>query len=364
MLAGEINNILAALDAAYEAAAFRKYVRGVNALYQFLETRGLYLTAADHLARALLVAQQLSPALLASTLLNSARVAEKRGDYDVAEERLREALKTCVRAPRLLADLYRLLGIVTGNRGSNVEAEDYLKKGLEIARGAGDRGREGALLERLGVVCQRRGELREAERYNLQALDAARGAGRPEVLRAALLNLGVVACQLKDYPRAEGYLREGLELAGRVEDFEKLAGLHHALGMLYRERAEGGGGDEKSLFGEAEKELLVALDHARRIGHYWYQGLVLIELGLVYLPQGRLPEATAAFSEGLSVVRPTGAHDLVALALFGLARAAAARGEGPEARRRGRASLAIYEAIGHGDAAAVRDWLKALEASG
>ncbi len=59
----------------------------------------------------------------------------------------------------------------------------------------------------------------------------------------------------------------------------------------------------------------------------------------------------------LIIARELGAAQLVATALYGLARAAAARGDHAEARRLGEESLALFKHMGHEKGNQVEQWL-------
>jgi len=89
---------------------------------------------------------------------------------------------------------------------------------------------------------------------------------------------------------------------------------------------------------------------------------MLCDRGELYLKQGQVDAARMGFEEALEQA-PEGGKDRIADALYGLARVALAQGNSIKARQQGQESLAIFESIGHGKAAEVRQWLRVLSAT-
>ena len=85
----------------------------------------------------------------------------------------------------------------------------------------------------------------------------------------------------------------------------------------------------------------------------------LYEHGNLYLQQRQIESAETAFDEMLTSI-PEGDQELFALARYGLARVAAARGDIAEAKRLGEASITVLEAMGHRNAQEIRSWLTIL----
>jgi len=110
----------------------------------------------------------------------------------------------------------------------------------------------------------------------------------------------------------------------------------------------------------AEEYLQEGLTLARKIGYRWYVSFILSKWGELYLKQQKLELASTAFVDALETGQEIGGQELVAIALYGLARVAAARGNIVEAYDQGQESLRIFETMGHRDAAKVKKWLKKL----
>jgi len=165
-----------------------------------------------------------------------------------------------------------------------------------------------------------------------------------------LSNLGAVALEEGDYAQAEEYLQEGLVLARQIGHREWMGPLLINLGLTLRKQQS---------YVRSEMYFLEGLNLARQIGKPQITANALYEYGNLYLDQQQLEAAEAAFREVLSTT-PEGSQDLIALARYGLARVAAARGNTHEVQRLGEASVTALEAMGHRNAQEVRDWLNSL----
>ncbi len=121
----------------------------------------------------------------------------------------------------------------------------------------------------------------------------------------------------------------------------------------------GGLATEQDNYVEARVYLQEALAIARQLGRPWLLGGVLYHWAELNLKQQDLATAAQAFREVLEIALG-GSQENAALALYGLARVAAARGDYVEASQKGQESLATFEAIGGRQSAEVRKWLDAL----
>lgn len=108
---------------------------------------------------------------------------------------------------------------------------------------------------------------------------------------------------------------------------------------------------------QAEEHLREGLALAREIGQRWDTCAILSQLGELYLKQDKTDLAVPLFREALEIGHDIDSQDLVASALYGLARIAKAQGNKAEALQKSRDSLVIYESIGHSKAAEVKQWL-------
>jgi len=393
LLETESNIILAALETAYELGQWPDLVRCACAFAPFLLVRGIYAAAEDHLQRAYDAAMVLGDSYgITTTLLYMGEIAQKQGNYAQAETHLQEGLALARRTgdSERISALLNDLGWVTWRRGEYARAEVYLQEGLTLARNIGDRERISGLLEVLGSLVGSRGDYAKAEAYLQEGLALARQIGDRERICTMLINLGATAAERGNFAQAKVYYEEGLVLARRIGDREQvcllLLNLGDAVGELgsfaqaetyyeeglvlarqieHREwicallinlglmtRRQGN-------FTQAERCFQESLTLAWQVGRPQMTAIVLYEYGILHLNQQQIEAGETGFREMLTIISKED-HDLLALAQYGLARVAAARGYFDEARRLGEASVTALEALGNRNAKEVRDWLNLL----
>ncbi len=352
-LAQEATNIFAALQAAFERGYPKALIRIVSGFARFLETRGLYDQAELHLQQAQQAATSLQDITgLATTLFFRGEMAEKHGHYSQAETYLQEGLGLARQAGdrARISDILRLLGVVASRRGNYDQEEIYLQEGLALARQLNDSERISGQLRSLGVHAGNQGNYEQAEVYFQEGLALARQAGDLPNISVMLSNLGHVAGALGNYEQAEAYLQEGLALARQAGHRQHESVLLATLGEMAIQQGN---------YAQAETYLQEGLTIARQIGHAWFISVMLNDWGELHLKQGRVDAARTAFEEALEQA-PEGGKDRIADALYGLARVALAQGKSTKARQQGQESLTIFESIGHGRVAGVRQWLSAV----
>ena len=395
MLDLEANNIFAALEVAYTHGQYTSYVTCANAFFHFLFTRGIYVEETmRHIEQTINVSRELhdDPAL-ANALVYQGKTAYKLGKYalaaqsllegrekaerlanvpllcealvtlgnvarwyissDQAENYLQEALILArqVGDPELTSNALSYLGSVYSDKGRFMEAEASTLEALELARSIKNSDRMAHILTNLCSIALLRSDYEQGEIYGREALELARVIGYYDLISVLLTNLGTaVADHARDYARAAGYFIEALDIARRTNDHKVISANLASLGNLAQRQDK---------LDEAAAYLREALEIARPLGDTWLLSAVLVECGELYLKQERLDEAEAAFHEA-AASSAHGNQEVVASAMYGLARAAAARGNLTEARQKGQESLALFESMGHRQTEAARTWLSNL----
>ena len=313
LLEPEISNILAALEVAHASHRREELVRGVCALAEFLNLRGLYSLAEKHLKRAYEAAQALGDDdRIVRTLLHLGPVVQSSGNLAQAEALLLEGLNLARKAnnERQICDLLRRLGGIEDDRSNFALAETYMQEGLLLARKLGQQEQLCYLLTGLGVLAGKRGDVVQAEAYFREGLDMARHIGNQERIAVDLLDLGRVQFERGNYRESESYYRE-------------------------------------------------CLDVARRFGYDVVYGVALIYLGLLTMKQGRLAQSRDYLQDALAFLRRVNRHPWLEEALLFRGDLAAAEGdlEGAETFYREGLELAqrfeyrgnigeLYEALG------------------
>jgi tetratricopeptide (TPR) repeat protein len=217
----EVQNILAAFQAAFDQGMHTELVRGVDAFFGFLEARGLYAVTETHLGRAERAARVASdePALM-TILRCRGVVAQHLGHWGQAEACLQESLDLArsVQDHEVVVATLESLGKVAFDRGNYAGAETLYREGLALACENGDRESHISLLECLGWVEGGRGNYARMEDCLVESLDLARDAEDREKTCLLLSSLGLAAVNRGNWRQAQTYLQEGLALAREADD--------------------------------------------------------------------------------------------------------------------------------------------------
>lgn len=351
----EYDNIMGALAAAQEHQLNPFFVNGVTAFYHFLEARGRYDVAESLLDHARQMAEEQEDMPNRVFILRcQGRIAERRANYDLAEQYFEAGLSLARNATEIpagngvVSDLLRALGVLAARRGDYGLAEAYYQEGLLLVRQLDPGDTLGQLLRGLGVEAFSRGDYTRAEALIEEGLALPYAGGDQERQGALLWALGLLAADQGDLTLAEGYLRQCADLARELGQLDRLTQVLRDLGIISREQGE---------MEQATMYLREGLAVARELGHTWRINRILIELGNLCLDMGEVAEAETAFSAVLQIAREAGSQVMTAHALFGLAQVAAQKNNPAAAQRTGREALALFRQIGHHQAGDVQDWL-------
>ncbi|MGB0386624.1 MAG: tetratricopeptide repeat protein [Ardenticatenaceae bacterium] len=337
----ETNNVVRALEVAFDRNMHTALVQGTNLFYDFLFVRGLYGVAKTHLLRAEQTARTLDDDIgLVTTWLYLGSIASHKGNYTQAEAYFREglALAQKIGERKRISDLLSGLGLVAKNRGEHQQAEAYYQKALVLGREIGDRKRISALLARLGVLADNFGHYARAEKYLLEGLKLATETGNRETKSVLLANLGLVANRRQNYEQAEEYLLEGLTLARKIGHSVNIISLLSNLGLVTRRRSK---------FKEAKEYFLEGLTLARQIEERERVITLLANLGRVTGESGDYVQAEKYLLEGLSVAREIGQLPRITYILDILSGLIAKQGETLRAEKYMLEGLAAAREIGH-----------------
>jgi tetratricopeptide (TPR) repeat protein len=195
-------------------------------------------------------------------------------------------------------------------RGDPITAEAFYEEGLALLDAAADE--RASILWGLGVLAEEQGDQSQAEAFYEEALSEGRAAGHQERIIVLLRSLGGLKVEQGQYDAAGAYLTEALQLA-------------------------------------------------REIGQRWLTGRLLDLWGELHLLQQQPDLARAAFQELYELARIIQSQEMIAGALYGLARVAAAQDDEARAQQLAEESLDNYTAIGHFKVNEVQEWLAALQ---
>jgi transcriptional regulator with XRE-family HTH domain/tetratricopeptide (TPR) repeat protein len=198
----EINNLLAALDAANTLHMKDVLVQGTTALVPFMRIRGLYAQASYYLQLALRLSTGIEDQIGCMTVLRHlAAFASLSGEYS--------------------------------------QAEAYGQHGLTLAQDLGQIEAESDFLTILGQVAFHRTHYTLAATFYEQALQLARQLGTHTCISTLLCSLGKdVSCYQDNYREAESLYQEGLTIAQRRGDQELIAVTQYGLAQVVAQRGD------------------------------------------------------------------------------------------------------------------------------
>jgi tetratricopeptide (TPR) repeat protein/transcriptional regulator with XRE-family HTH domain len=316
-----------------------------------------YSKAEQHCEEGLAMARRLGLHDITIMLLNNAALAASgRGMLDQARGCLEEGL-ALARKHELESSVIAITKTLGGealNQSRYGEAEKYLEESLGLSRKSGAQQNTVAALRDLGELATKRRFYAKAAAYLQEGLATAQELDlSSNVMSSYFLSLGILALKQKGYEQADNHLQKALPLARESEHGGIISEVLTQLGESATAQGQ---------FKQAQAYLDEARDILEPMEEPGWKALNLVAWGRLYLGQANLSLAAESFKKALEISRKAGIPEFVADALCGLAQVALAQGNIPEARRQGQESLAIFEGIGHGEAAEVREWLERLPA--
>jgi len=171
----------------------------------------------------------------AESLAGLARAAVMSGELDTAElaadeglallEPSQEAVRAGLMYTRALIDWYR---------GAIDRAEPQLHAALAVAKQAGERSEEAAIVTAIGLIAHRRGDLASAALRYREALRLGEAARDEARVLTSLQNLGVVFHERGEWTEALDTYRQALSLAEALDQRGRVAQIAGNLGNLWR----------------------------------------------------------------------------------------------------------------------------------
>ncbi len=350
---GHLALLEALLDAAEaESAALSPQQQASLAVQraQLMPHRGETRSAIDALSRMTAQTSSGSPAALGRAHATLARAYLFAGEMAKALATAERGL-SLTSQPKDRLTLLSARAAALGNLCRYAEADVALRAALAEADRLCDATQQAALRINLGALCRQRRQLAEAERHLTVALNLARAVDFRDQMAQALICLGIVAVDQGDYPRAKAYYDQAMGIARQLVSLPRIVLLEHALGVVAMRQGQ---------MEMAGAHLRQALALAEQHQLTWFTASVRIEMGEWHLACDAVDQAAETFAKARAIGETKGYRDLAALATYGLAQAAAARGDVTMAGALGSASLAALRALSHYRADEVANWLATL----
>ena len=351
VLDGEIQNIVMALEYAFEYKFSALLVQGVVAAFDYWYTRGVYETAELHLVRAKKAAEALNDeARLAKVLLFLGKIHFRKANYEGAKQCYEQGLSLAQELGQalLIVDLLEELGRLMGRSDDYQGAITHLQEALRLADLNDLPERSGWLLLWLGHIENSRGNHDQAAVYFDEAFELVNVCQDDLLKSYLLLRYGRRLLGRNVYEEGRSYLQEALALARKIGDQGHISYILEGLGETAY---------WYECYDEAVAYLSESLVIARRIGEPFRISGNLFKWGELHLRQGQYDLAQEAFAESLTLAEEIGSKLWIGADYYGLAKVALGQGDLPLAYDYGRNSLAVFEEIKYSLADEVRAWL-------
>ncbi len=341
VLEREEGMITSTLEAACSTGMQTELLRGVIAMTDFWQVRGLYERARDHLLRAQHVARaQADVERLVMILRYLGNITMSQGDYEQAKAYCQEGLALARQHEYLerVCSVLATLGSIEDAQGHYEQAARYCQEGLALARELNHREQMCLLLGSLGFVAANRGDNLLAQSYYQEGLALARELDLREQICLLLTNLGATTINQGDNKRGETYCQEGLVVARELGHRELMSRLLNNLGVLYSNSGNNI---------QAESYYRESLDVSRRMGYPLGVIILSNNLATIAIDRGNYREAMAYFEEGLVLARQMGHRELIVNILAGMGEVAVLQGEDEQAEHSYQEGLVLAQEMGH-----------------
>ena len=228
-LAGDHDNLHAALDFLLASGEVEQALRTGNALMRYWRARGHAVEARRWLDAALDRADGVDPRVRAGALWTAGRLAMAQSDLAAAEPRYIEAKKlyASLGHGRGESATGADLGMIAFRRGELDRAEALCQESLELARRIDDDRAASFALTNLASVVSARGDHARARSLHEESLELRRRLGDPLLIANSAHNLSLDALAERDLERARAAAAECLTIS------RELGNLMHNAGALY-----------------------------------------------------------------------------------------------------------------------------------
>lgn len=206
------------------------------------------LQRADELAERFitLVQKHNDPGLKGQAFFQQARNAMERNRYDVAQDRLTQAI-SCFKSAndqRRLGEAYRQMGLTYRYQSSYSQALQYLYLSMQIFQQLDDKDAISSAYNGIGVVLEKMGYHEEALEAHQQALEMNIALNNKSGVASALYNIGDLRRVMGDLDTALTYFEDALKLDIASGDQKNIAYSNNKIGYLLNsmgqhERARG-----------------------------------------------------------------------------------------------------------------------------
>ena len=234
-LEAERENLLAAMDAAFEAQQWQEVMSINVALSEFLNVRGYWDEAIRRGQQAVEAARtQKEKGLVAAFAGNVANIRQNRGEYSEAKE---AHLQAVVAFKELGDDVNVAIGLhqlamLAQAQGDIDEARKLYGESLEINKRLGDHRGIASTLHQLGRLSEEQGDTDEARKLYGESLEINKRLGDLRGIASTTSQLGIVHLILDEIAESRAKHEESLAIRRRIGDQTGIAVDLHQLGII------------------------------------------------------------------------------------------------------------------------------------
>ncbi|MDQ3917929.1 MAG: tetratricopeptide repeat protein [Acidobacteriota bacterium] len=248
-LEAEKDNLLGAIDTAFETQDWGSVMRIRAALEYFLDLRGYWNEAVRSGEQGEAAARALkNDGSISYFTMCLAKFRWQRGEYEEAERACREALESFIRLgdEENIAACLQNLGILAQEQGKLEEAKQFHLACLEISKGLSKQDGVAGALHELAIIAQNQGDLKEAQRLYTESLEITEKLNDHRSRAITLNQLGVIANLQGQVEDARRFYGMSLQIRKMMGDQIGIAMTSSNLGLL--EEKEGNKAEAARLF--------------------------------------------------------------------------------------------------------------------
>jgi tetratricopeptide (TPR) repeat protein len=295
-LEDEKDNVLGAMDVAYEIEDWRNVSHTYFEIHEFLFLRGYWDESLRRGEQAIAVTQMTQDIEnILGVSSNVARVRMERGEHKEARQTWEQELSYYKKVGREddTSEALNNLGILAEKEGDLVQARLLYKQSLEIDRKRGNQSGVAASLHNLGSLAYIQGNYVEARRLYIESLEIEKKVGNQNGVAVSLHQLGRLALEEGKLDEAENYWGQSLSILKKLGDKLNTAECLETIGDL---RVVQGRYEEAEALFDESSELLKGLSSPSRIGSLKYSR------GLLAEKRGDMAGAEQLFRESLDIL--------------------------------------------------------------
>ncbi len=296
----EMVNLLYACEAAYQIGQQTHLIQLTNALYDFLETRGLYAICKRLLDQTLEAAHHLENAdHLAAALFSLGDLEVRRGEFQQAKNHLQQSIELCqlVQNHDLETSALFALGTVNVYSGDWIDGLQITRRSLVEAQKWGFQNKEDWVLSSLGYICSELCEFQTGLNYLDQALRVCEKTGNQRVIGWTHFNHSLIYLATGNLPAARHHAGQCGIHYRVLGDLRGETWLTYHYGRIARQ--EGDFSAAGQYFEESQRSF-------QKLGDAMGLGFATHNRGLVAAEQGEWDAAITAYQQALEIFQKIG----------------------------------------------------------